>query len=135
MLRKVLVVDDELSSCEMLREFLMGQGYETLMALSGEEALETYERERPDLVLLDIRMPDKDGLETLRDIKALDPDADVVMVTALHEREMGLAAMVEGAFDYVTKPLDCRYLDLVLKAMKVEMKGRPRVEAKESVRA
>lgn len=135
MLKKVLVVDDELSSCEILREFLMDQGYETLMALSGDEALETYQRERPDLVLLDVRMPDKDGLETLREIKALDPDADVVMVTALHEREMGLKAMVEGAFDYVTKPLDCRYLDLVLKAMNVDMTARHRMEAKEGVRA
>lgn len=135
MMRKILVVDDELSCCEMLREFIASKGFETVVANSGEEALETYGQERPDLVLLDVRMPDMDGIETLRELKAMDPEAEVVMVTALHEKELGLEAMTQGAFDYVTKPIDCRYLDLVIKAKMIDLRGRPQVEAKESVSA
>jgi DNA-binding response OmpR family regulator len=135
MMRKVLVVDDEISCCEMLSDFLEARGFEPLVAFSGEEALEAYGQERPDLVLLDIRMPGKDGIETLREIKAMDPSAEVVMVTALHERELGLESIAQGAFDYVTKPIDCRYLDLVLKAKLVDLNGRPREAAKEPISA
>ncbi len=135
MMRKILVVDDELSCCEMLRDFIASRGFEAVMASSGEEALKTYGQERPDMVLLDIRMPDMDGMETLRELRAMDPEAEVVMVTALHEKELGLEAMTQGAFDYVTKPIDCRYLDLVLKAKMIDIQGRPQARAKEPVRA
>ncbi len=127
MLKKVLVVDDEPSCCEMLREFLAERGYHPVVANSGAEALVAYEQERPDVVLLDVLMPDKDGLETLRELKAMDPEAGVVMVTAVQEKQLALEAMTEGAFDYITKPIDCRYLDLVLKTKMVHISARPQM--------
>ena len=65
-------------------------------------------------MLLDIRMPGKDGLETLRELKALDPEASIIMVTAVHVEDIAKQAMAGGAFDYITKPIDPDYLELSL---------------------
>jgi DNA-binding NtrC family response regulator len=111
---KILVVDDEISVCKMLRLFLEGKGYDVAEAYSGDEAIEVYKRESPDVVLLDIRMPGKDGTEILHEIKALDPEASVIMVTAVHEEEIAKKAMAGGAFDYITKPIDPGYLEMAL---------------------
>ena len=111
---KVLVVDDEHSVCIELRKFLEGKGYSVKEAYSGDEALEAYKQERPDVVLLDIRMPGKDGMETLHELKALDPEASVIMVTAVYEEDIAKEAMNEGAFDYITKPINREYLEMTL---------------------
>lgn len=114
MAKKILVVDDEIPVRMMLRKFLEDKGYDVLEASGGGDALEAYNQDRPDVVLLDIRMPGKDGLETLHELKALDPAANVIMVTAVHEEDIGRKAMEEGAFDYITKPIDVDYLELSL---------------------
>ncbi len=111
---KILVVDDEKAVCKELRRFLEGKGYEVSEAHDGDEAVAKYTLERPDVVLLDIRMPGKDGVETLHELKELDPDASVIMVTAVHEEDIAKQAMAEGAFDYITKPIDREYLELAL---------------------
>jgi DNA-binding NtrC family response regulator len=118
----ILVVDDEPSVCKALCRLLVDKGYGVVEAHSGDEALAAYRQERPDVVLLDIRMPGKGGLETLRELKALDPEASVIMVTAVHEEEVALQAMANGAFDYVTKPIDHDYLELAL-ATKLALTG------------
>ncbi len=114
MSNKILVVDDEKVVRRELRKFLEGKGYDVAEAYSGDEAIEVYKRESPDVILLDIRMPGKDGVETLHELKALDPDASVIMVTAVHEEEIAKKAMSEGAFDYITKPIDPGYLEIAL---------------------
>ena len=117
MAKKILIVDDEPDFCDALRDFLQSKGWETVIALSGEEAISVYTRENPNVVLLDILMPGKDGVETLRELKALDPSANVIMVTAVKEDEIAKQAMNEGAFEYITKPVDQNYLELVLMTM------------------
>lgn len=112
--RKILVVDDEKAVCMELRRFLEGKGYSVIEAYSGDEAIEAYKQESPDAVLLDIRMPGKDGIETLHEINALDPEASVIMVTAVHEEDIAKQAMEEGAFDYITKPINREYLEMAL---------------------
>ncbi len=114
MAKKVLIVDDEPDFCDVLRDFLRIRGFEVAIALSGEEALPAYMQEKPDVVLLDIRMPGMDGLETLRELKVLDPGANAIMVTAIKDDEIVKRAMVEGALDYITKPVDHDYLVLAL---------------------
>ncbi len=111
---KIMVVDDEPSVCRMLRRHLMYEGYSVVEAYSCDQAVEAYIGERPDLVLLDIRMPGKDGLETLRELKAFDPEASVIMVTAVREEELAKRTMDEGAFEYITKPIDQDYLELAI---------------------
>ena len=112
--KKILVVDDEPDFCDALRDFLTSKGYEVAVVLNGEEALPAYMQEKPDVVLLDIQMPGKDGLQVLRELKAIDPAARVIMITALMEEEVAKQALVEGAFEYITKPIDPDYLELAL---------------------
>ena len=114
--RTILIVDDELLFCEMMCRFLEGKGYRALVALDGYEALAVYEQERPDVVLLDMNMPGKDGLETLRDLKASDPEAAVFMVTAAAEGHLSTQARAEGALEYITKPISLDYLEAALQA-------------------
>ncbi len=111
---RVLVVDDEPDAVELLQEFLLGKGYEVLTASDGEEALHKLKEERPHLILLDVRMPKMSGLEVLKQIREIDHEAGVIMVTAVHEEETGRQALQMGAFDYLTKPLDLKYLEGVL---------------------
>ncbi len=114
MAKKILIVDDEPDFCDALGDFLGVKGYSVFKTHNGDQALAVYKQERPDVVLLDVNMPGKDGLETLRELKALDPGASVIMVTAIEESEIAKQAMNEGAFDYITKPVDHNYLEIVL---------------------
>ncbi len=108
---RVLVVDDDPATVELLQEFLLAKGYEVLTASDGAEALRTVKAERPHLLLLDIMLPKLDGLEVLRQVKALDPTVGVIMVTGVNEEAIGRQAMGLGAFDYIVKPLDLPYLE------------------------
>ncbi len=108
---KVLVVDDEPEAVELLVEFLSSKGYEVLTATSGEEALRRVREDRPHLVLLDIRMPKMSGLDVLRRIREIDAEMGVIMVTAVNEEDVGRQALELGAFDYIVKPLDLKYLE------------------------
>ncbi len=108
---KVLVVDDEPEAVELLVEFLSSKGYEILTATSGEEALRRVKEDRPHLVLLDIRMPKMSGLDVLRRIREIDPEMGIIMVTAVNEEDVGRQALELGAFDYIVKPLDLKYLE------------------------
>ncbi len=113
--KKVLVVDDEPLFCEMVSKFLVGKGYSVVEAYGGEQALTTYSEDRPDVVVLDVRMPGKDGLETLHEVRASDPEASVIMVTAVLDEEVVGQAMADGALDYITKPLNLHSLELAIK--------------------
>jgi DNA-binding response OmpR family regulator len=111
---RVLIVDDEPQIGEFLSEFLSEKGYEVFYAESGEEGLTYIKRVRPHLVLLDVRMSGMGGLETLRIAKEIDPRIGVIMVTSLHEEEVGREALKLGAVDYITKPIDFDYLETSL---------------------
>ncbi|MDA2916829.1 response regulator [Nitrospinae bacterium AH_259_B05_G02_I21] len=114
MSNKILVVDDEIAVCKQLRKFLEPKGYSVLEAHSGEEALSIYKQEKPDVVLLDVMMLGMNGLETLKELKSFDPEASVIIVTAIREKELAKQTLAEGAFDYITKPIDPDYLELAL---------------------
>ena len=109
-MEKILVVDDEPLACEFLKKFLGKQGYEISMATTGEQALELIQAERLHLVLLDIRMPGMNGMEVMRRAKAIDPALGFIMVTAIRDDHIGRKALSEGAYDYITKPVDIEYL-------------------------
>lgn len=111
MAARVLVVDDEPDAVELLREFLMTKGYEVITASDGEEALRKVKEERPHLILLDVRMPKMDGLAVLHQVREIDKEVGVIMVTGVNEEQIGRQAMALGAFDYIVKPLDLPYLE------------------------
>lgn len=103
--KKVLVVDDDPLNCEVLRELLSAEGYQVEVALSGQEALEVSGVQRPHIVLLDLSMPGKSGLETLRELKSTLPEAALIMLSGLHEEELASKAKDEGAAGYISKPI------------------------------
>lgn len=108
---KILVVDDEIGICHFLQKHLSSRGYEVDYATRGEDALEHLAVDPPHMVLLDIRMPGMGGVELLAKIRQKGPDIAVVMVTAVHEEELGRQCLKMGAVDYITKPIDLRYLE------------------------
>jgi two-component system response regulator (stage 0 sporulation protein F) len=113
---RLLIVDDEAPVLEVLSEYFGGQGYAVEMASSGKEALEAVRRRRPDVVLLDIRMPGMDGVELLRRLRDLDAGLAVIMVTANEDVALARETLKIGAFDYVAKPFDFKYLDQAVAA-------------------
>jgi len=118
---RILVVDDEQEVCDMLEKFLTIKGYEVSTALSGEDALALIKKERPHIVLLDIRMPEMDGIECLERIKEIDKEIGVIMITAIKQDDVGKKAMELGAYDYITKPLSLQYLQDCLMVKLLQM--------------
>ena len=102
----VLIVDDEKNYPLILSEVLNEEGYETLTANSGKEALEKLKKSDVDLVLTDMKMPSMDGIELLEKIKAVDPQLPVIMMTAYGTVEKAVEAMQKGAYNYILKPFD-----------------------------
>jgi len=101
---RVLVVDDEEVIRDVLGTLLTREGYEVTAAATAGEAVSLFESDPHDIVLLDLMLPDRSGLEVLRDIRRRDPDAVVVIVTAYSSIEGAIDAMREGAFHYIPKP-------------------------------
>ncbi|MFW5636646.1 MAG: response regulator, partial [Thermodesulfobacteriota bacterium] len=104
---KILVVDDELIVRDSVKEWLAEEaGFSVEMAGSGQEAIDAVKKTEFHLVLLDIKMPGMDGVEVLKKIKEIQPDMQVVMITAYATVETAVEAMKEGALDYLIKPFD-----------------------------
>ena len=110
-LGRILIVDDEQTVRDVLAEYFTEQGYAVGTAESGLDALKVLETFRPDLVLLDIRMPGIDGVETLRRLREVAPAVSVIMVTANEDVALARDTLKIGALDYVSKPFDFAYLE------------------------
>jgi CheY-like chemotaxis protein len=111
--RKLLIIDDEAGLRSLMRFDFTGRGYGITLAASGEEAIAKARAERFDLAFCDIRMPGIDGLETLRQLKRLQPDLQVVMVTGFPSLETAAQALSSGAADYMAKPYNLDHLAYV----------------------
>lgn len=98
------IIDDEPIIHEVLGDLLTSEGYEVESSLNGEEALEKYSPEVFDLILLDLLMPGMNGIEVLKRIKKIDPQAVIIIITAYASVESAISAMKTGAFDYIQKP-------------------------------
>jgi PAS domain S-box-containing protein len=110
---RILVVDDELGPRESLR-MLLKPSYQITTADGGRAALEILPKVRPDVVILDIKMPEMDGLEVLRRVKRVDPTIEVVMITAYASLETVKLALTHGAFEYLIKPFSRQDLEAVV---------------------
>ena len=108
--KRILIVDDEPLIIEVLSEHFK-EAYDIETAMNGTDALAAVVRQRPDLMLLDINMPRMNGVEVLKDVKKIDESIAVIMVTANEQVSLAADALKSGAFGYVPKPFDFRYLD------------------------
>jgi two-component system NtrC family response regulator len=102
----ILVVDDGQSQREMLRDFLRSEGHTVMEAEEGEKALKTVRGGHFDLILLDYKMPGMDGLQVLKEVKHINPEIDVIIITAYGTIETAVEALKAGAIDYITKPVE-----------------------------
>jgi DNA-binding NtrC family response regulator len=132
---QILIVDDEIVQREMLEGFLVKQGYGAIAAADGQRALEKFKSGTFDLVLTDYRMPAMEGIQLLKEIKRLNPEAVVVIMTAYGTVGTAVTAMKEGAYDYLTKPIDLDELLLLIQRVEREIGlGQENRELKEQLR-
>lgn len=124
---EILIVDDDENMCSAFRQFLETEGHTPIIASNAEDAVTNVAKEHPDVVFMDIRMPGVDGLEALKQIRALDPDVYVVVMTAYSTSQTSIEAVRLGAFDYLQKPLDLddvrRVIDKALSAQALSRKA------------
>jgi len=113
---RVLIVDDAAFMRMMLKDILIKNGYEVVgEAPNGLKAVELYKQERPDVVTMDITMPEMDGIQAVKEIRAFDPNAKIIMCSAMGQQAMVMEAIKSGAKDFIVKPFQP---ERVLEALK-----------------
>ncbi|HDH99997.1 MAG TPA: sigma-54-dependent Fis family transcriptional regulator, partial [Firmicutes bacterium] len=117
---KILVVEDEPKMAFLLEAELNDAGHRATSVTDGREAVRRVEREHFDIVITDLRMEGMDGIEVLERVKGLDPQTEVVLITAYATAQTAVEAMKKGAYDYIIKPFDIEELKLLIK--KIEEK-------------
>ena len=121
-MKKILITDDSLFMRTSLERMLSDAGYLIYKAENGKDMLEKYDQESPDLVTLDITMPEMDGREALKRLKEKHPSAKVVMVSAMGQKDMVLDAIRDGACDFIVKPFEkSRVLDAIQKVLAMRL--------------
>ncbi len=103
---KILIVEDDVAFCTMLQTYLKKKDFEVSTAFSASEAFSLLEKNKFEIIISDVRLPDKEGLEILREVKSKEPQSEVIMMTSYAEIKMAVNAMKEGAFDYIAKPFN-----------------------------
>lgn len=116
---RILIVDDAAFMRMLLKDILEKGEYEIAgEAKSGTEAIQKYKDLKPDAVTMDITMPDMDGIQAVKGIKAIDPDAKIIMCSVMGQKEMVVEAMMAGAQDFILKPIQAeRILETLEKAL------------------
>ncbi|SHJ58629.1 two-component system, chemotaxis family, response regulator CheY [Anaerobranca californiensis DSM 14826] len=119
MAKRIMIVDDAAFMRMMIKDILVKNGYEVVgEAANGVEAVEKYKELKPDLVTMDITMPEMDGVTALREIKKIDPNAKVIMCSAMGQQAMVIDAIQSGAKDFIVKPFqNDRVIEAVRKAV------------------
>ena len=120
---KILIIDDEKPTLSMLSLFLGALGYEVLTGESEETALEVFRKERPSIVLTDIKMPGKDGLVALKQIKEIDTDTQVIDITGHGDKNLASKAFDLGAVSFLNKRLNTDALITALELAKKNLKA------------
>lgn len=120
--KKILLVDDEVEILALLVELLEDEGYQVVQAENGEQAMQLFQIENPDLVITDMRMPKKNGLELLREIKDSGSDVDVIILTGQSDEATAIDCLKAGAYDYLLKPIED--LDLLITAINRALQKR-----------
>ena len=124
-MHKILIVDDESFICENLERILQEENYGTVTVQQGQAALKALQDHSIDLVFLDLKLPDIPGLDVLRNIKEMDPDLFVIVMTGYASVESAVEALKLGAYDYIKKPFKADVIKLIVK-LALEAQGLKR---------
>ena len=119
---KILLVDDEEDILKLLSDALGSEAYEVVTALDGQEGMELFEKSKPDLVITDVKMPRKNGLQFLKEIKDSGSDVDVIVLTGHSDEATAIDCLRNGAYDYLLKPLED--IDVLLAAIERSLHKR-----------
>jgi len=114
-MEKILVIDDEKPTLMMFRLTLAAGGYEVFTAENGQQGLEVFSRERPSIVLTDIKMPGMNGIEVLKRIKQIDPLAEVIVITGHGDMDLAIQALNLDATDFINKPIQRHLLEQAIR--------------------
>jgi PAS domain S-box-containing protein len=114
-MNKILLIDDEPDIVRVLSMSLKADGYEVIPAHSGSEGLTAFEKEKPEIVLTDIKMPGMDGIEVLKQVKAIEPQSEVIIITGHGDIDNTIEALQYGASDFINKPVKDEALSIALK--------------------
>lgn len=125
----VLIVDDEADIRELLGIFISELGYSVISAVNGENALEVMRSKLPDIVLTDIKMPGKDGIAVLKDVKAEFPETEVIMLSGHGDMHLAIQSLKHDAADFITKPIDEELLEIALRKVSERISMRREVRA------
>ncbi len=113
-MEKILLIDDEEDIVRVLSMSLKSDGYEVVSALSGKEGLDVFNKESPDIVLTDIKMPGMDGLEVLKEVKNINPETEVIIITGHGDIDSAIEALQYGASDFINKPVRDEALSIAI---------------------
>ena len=119
---KLLVVDDEVGVCDFVKNFFKERDFEVFVAQDGKEAVSLFESRRPDIILMDLKMPVMNGIDALKEIRNLSNAARVIMVTAIEDIEQIEEAKRIGATEYITKPLLLEQLERIVLTVAEQIK-------------
>lgn len=111
---KILIVDDEPSSLELLEVYLADKGYEVACAMDGAEGFSRAKSFAPDVVILDVRLPDRNGLDILKELNSGEDAPRIIIITAFHDMGTTIEAIRSGAFEYIPKPIDVDELEVAI---------------------
>ncbi|HFB83748.1 MAG TPA: hybrid sensor histidine kinase/response regulator, partial [Thermodesulfatator sp.] len=132
---KILIVEDYLDTAEILRRILERNGFEAEIAVTGAEALEKVSRWRPEVIILDISLPDANGLDLIAPIRRELPETAIIVLTAYAELENAIRSVREGAADFIAKPFENEYLLHTVRRCLETKRLRERLRMAEKLRA
>src|SRR5437764_3900105 len=119
MKKRILIIDDDIDICTLLSRFLSKEGYETDVAYTGSKGVAKFKESNFDVVLCDYRLGDKDGRDVLAELKAINPQAVVLIITGYSDIKTAVEVIKLGAYDYITKPLiPAEVLNVISSALK-----------------
>jgi DNA-binding response OmpR family regulator len=125
---RILVAEDDATSLHLLRKFLEAKGHFVIPAMNGQEALEKFSKEKPDLLLLDVMMPKLDGWAVLQKLRESGAKTPVIMVTAKDSTDDKVRGFSTGADDYITKPFDLREVEARIEAVMRRVSHSPYIQ-------
>ncbi len=130
-MKKILIIDDDRDTCRLLDRFLSKKGFETSVEYVGKSAIKSLKKEHFDLVLLDFKLPDYNGIEILQKIKIINPKIQVIIITGYSDVRVAVEAVKKGAYEYVTKPLFPDEILVVINEA-LSIKEQPKQETRKS---